>query len=106
MKFIISLCLVLLALQQSKSAPFEAKKQMQSIIGSIFGGTKNEEIIEIVELDWNTIKFDEIKLNTQEIEIQPSELYKKVLDCIKKCMENMPTNSYRDKCLAKTCDIY
>jgi hypothetical protein len=109
MKFaIVALSLLLVAVQLSQSAPASpGKAKIQGIVHGMFGmdGTADDQP-GIIEPDWNTIKFKEITLDMKEIDMQPSEMYAKVLECIQKCMQTVSKNSYRDKCLAKTCDIY
>lgn len=108
MKFIIvSLCLTLLIVQQSQAAPANVhkKRDLESFLESMLRPDAEEEPQE-PELDWDTIKFEEITLNTKELDLQPSQLYAKVLECVKNCMQNLPKNSYRDNCIAKTCEIY
>ena len=59
------------------------------------------------EPDWNTLNFQEIKLDTKEIELKPKDLYSKIQECIEKCMKNVNSDfSIRDNCIAKICDIY
>lgn len=98
--------LILLIFQHSLAAPTE-KRQLAALIGGLMGsGDSGNPSDSIIEPDWKTIDYDEIKLDASEIEMLPSELYMKVLECVKKCMESLPKNSYRDKCIANTCDIY
>lgn len=103
----IILCLILaVVVQQSQSAPMlEEKKGLGQLLQSLTMMDK-EEGPSIPELDYNSVKFENVELKVEEIEMEPSEFFAKVLACIEKCAKDMPTNAYRDKCLAKTCDIY
>lgn len=103
MKSII-LCLIL-AVVVVQSAPMQPERGLGQLLQGLTM-MDNEDAPVIPELDYNSVKFENVELKVEEIEMEPSELYAKVLKCIEKCLKDLPTNSYRDKCLAKTCDIY
>ncbi|CAF0734695.1 unnamed protein product [Brachionus calyciflorus] len=64
-------------------------------------------VIDEPDEDWNSLKFDEIELDTSEIGIKPDDLYLKIKECVQKCMKEVNSDrSYRDNCIAKMCDIY
>jgi hypothetical protein len=70
----------------------------------LFGGN---DVKELPELDWNTIKHETLDIKTKEIEMTPKQLYAKIEECVKKCQKIVNSNiTSRDQCIAKTCDIY
>ncbi|RNA09062.1 hypothetical protein BpHYR1_048278 [Brachionus plicatilis] len=70
-----------------------------------FGLSDDGPQVDEPEPDW--ANFKEIKIDTKEVEMNPSDLYSKIEDCIKKCMKEVNSDkSYRDNCVAKMCDIY
>lgn len=105
---VIAMCLVLAVfVNESQSVPTLNKRGLGGMIENmLMKSAESKEVDVIPELDYASVKFDNVELKVQEIDLQPSDLYAKVIECVKKCMENAPKNSYRDKCLAKTCDIY
>lgn len=106
----VAICLILVIVNRSESAPMKQaveKRGLESFISNVvMKSVDSETAPEVPDLDYNTVKFDNIVLKTFEIELDPKELYARVLECIEKCRASMSKNSYRDKCLAKTCDIY
>ena len=67
----------------------------------------NDEVKEIPELDWNTIKYKTLEIKAKEIKMTPKQLYAKIEECIKKCQKTINSNiTSRDQCIAQTCDIY
>jgi hypothetical protein len=67
----------------------------------------SDEVEELPELDWNTVKFQEVNFNAKEENFGQNQLFEKVLECVKKCMQTINSDvDFRDKCIAKVCDIY
>jgi len=88
----LAICCVL-----SEAASFRRKR-------FLFG---SDEVQELPELDWNTVKFQEMNFNAKEENIDQNQLFDKVLECVKKCMQTINSDvEFRDKCIAKVCDIY
>jgi hypothetical protein len=83
---------------------YDGKRQVFNLFASLMG----EDQTELPEIDWNAITSKKIiKLKMKEIEIDEKELFQKVKECVKKCMEkSRPDRLYRDNCIAKFCDIY
>jgi hypothetical protein len=78
----------------------KAKESKRFLFGS-------DEVVEKPELDWDTIQSVTVNVNVKEIEMIPKDFYKKVEECIEKCMKSINSDrSARDQCVAKTCDIY
>ena len=92
----------------SNAAPLEFNEiNLNALNLKRFLFSQDTEEVEKPELDWNTIKYKTIDINTKEIEMAPKEFYKKVQDCIEKCQKTVNSDLYaRDQCIAKTCDIY
>ena len=58
-------------------------------------------------VDWKTLKVKVIQLESEEKSLSEQQLFSKVEECIKKCMEQVNSNnSVRDQCIASVCDIY
>ena len=67
----------------------------------------SNDVKELPELDWNTIKYETLDIKAKEIEMTPKQLYAKIEECVKKCQKIVNSNiTSRDQCIAKTCDIY
>ena len=80
------------------------KRNRTNLKRFLFG---NDEVKEIPELDWNTIKYKTLEVKTKEIEMTPKELYAKIEECIAKCQKQVNSNiTSRDQCIARICDIY
>lgn len=112
---IICLIVLICALAQSKvnSASISNDKVVfQTILQTLFGGAGSDSSSDAnttLEPDWNNLDYKEINLDTEEKAMKPSEMYAKIEECVKKCLENNsvnPNHSLRDNCIAKNCDIY
>lgn len=107
---VYAICLILVIVHENESAPTkqdDEKRGIDKIIqGLVMKSVDSEGEPPVPDLDYNSVKYDNVELKTEEISMEPAELIAKVLECIEKCRESMSKNSYRDKCLAKTCDIY
>lgn len=82
-----------------------AKFDMTKLINHWYG-MGNETETEIPPLDWDTIDYREVTLNTNEIRMTPDQLYEKIEECVKICMKNRKQSHRRDNCIAKHCEIY
>jgi len=97
-----------------ESASIETKRQLLSVLQSLFGGGSQVESSTLPEPDWSSLNYKELNPETKEKNISPEELYAKVEECVKKCLDqkNNKSNtklfsfSFRDNCVAKFCDIY
>lgn len=93
--------LILSFIQSVMSSPIEINLERR------FFGFDDQPQVDEPEPDWNSLNFNEIKIDTKEIEMKPNELYSEIEDCVQKCMKEVDSDkSYRDNCLAKMCDVY
>lgn len=101
---VILACLVLVIfVNESQSAP----RGFESFIeGLVMKNVDSQEYVDAPEVDYTAVNFENVELGATEIGMDPSELYARVLECVEKCRASITKNTYRDKCLAKTCDIY
>ena len=91
----------------SASLQYE-KRQFQNLLQSLLGGG-DEAKSTSPEPDWNNSGFKELVLETEEKMIKPSDLYAKITECVRKCIDEKivnPNRSLRDNCIAKNCDVY
>jgi cell shape-determining protein MreC len=89
----------------------DISKQRRQFAGSFqklfFGDDTKEENNELPEVDWNKLNVEHIQMKASEVLFTSMDMNEILFDCVEKCLKIVnPDRSWRDKCIAKTCDIY
>ena len=109
---IIFYCFTLLVISLNVESASIEKRQLINVLQSLFGGGSQVESSTLPEPDWNSLNYKELNPETKEKSILPNELYAKIEECVKKCLDQKNKSntrfsfSFRDNCVAKFCDIY
>jgi hypothetical protein len=99
---------LVIALALANNFTFGASVTVKRQFFNLFASMMGEEQTELPEINWDNVASKKIvKIKMRELELNEKELFQKVEECVKKCMEKSnPDRSYRDNCIAKFCDIY
>ena len=76
-----------------------------SLIVERFQPAKSDKLQEVFP-DYSDLSFEEINIETNEISLSLDEWYSNIYDCIKKCQEMNPNETYKSNCVQKICEFY
>ena len=86
-----------------KATSLEKKETNRRLLSE---SSANAEIYDD-SVNWKDLKVKELKVESKEIGMGEKEFFSSLEECVRKCLEKVNSDfQARDKCIAKTCEIY